>query len=61
VPGESQLEMDRRLTLAYCEVNKELEEVRRTRGCNVMHATAETSTVALSVNTNAEKSTLFNR
>ena len=62
-PGESQLELDRRLIAErITRLKRELEEVRRTRG---LHRTArqrgDTPLVALVGYTNAGKSTLFNR
>jgi GTP-binding protein HflX len=62
-PGESQLEIDRRLILErIVKLKKELEEVRRTRG---LHRRARERVpypvVALVGYTNAGKSTLFNR
>jgi len=62
-PGESQLEMDRRLIGdRITRIRKELEDVRRTRG---LHRTARAKVpypvVALVGYTNAGKSTLFNR
>lgn len=61
-PGESQLEIDRRLIdTRIIKIKKELQDVRRTRG---LHRTArekaETPVVALVGYTNAGKSTLFN-
>jgi len=62
-PGESQLEIDRRLIgKRIVKLKRELEEVRRTRG---LHRTARARVpypvVALVGYTNAGKSTLFNR
>jgi GTP-binding protein HflX len=62
-PGESQLEIDRRLIGdRIVKLKRELEEVRRTRG---LHRTARARVpypvVALVGYTNAGKSTLFNR
>lgn len=62
-PGESQLELDRRLIGdRILKIRKELEEVRRTRG---LHRRARERVpypvVALVGYTNAGKSTLFNR
>jgi GTP-binding protein HflX len=62
-PGESQLELDRRLIGdRIVKLKRELEEVRRTRG---LHRTARARVpypvVALVGYTNAGKSTLFNR
>lgn len=62
-PGESQLEIDRRLIGdRIIRIKKELEEVRRTRG---LHRRARAKVpypvVALVGYTNAGKSTLFNR
>lgn len=62
-PGESQLELDRRLILdRIIKIKKELDEVRRTRG---LHRRARAKVpypvVALVGYTNAGKSTLFNR
>ncbi|WP_448208098.1 GTPase HflX [Azospirillum sp. sgz302134] len=62
-PGESQLELDRRLIAErITRLKRELEEVRRTRK---LHREArqrgETPLVALVGYTNAGKSTLFNR
>jgi GTP-binding protein HflX len=62
-PGESQIEMDRRLIgERIVKLKKELEQVRRTRG---LHRTARKRVpypvVALVGYTNAGKSTLFNR
>ena len=62
-PGESQLEMDRRLiTTRIARIRRELEEVKRTRE---LHRSARRRVpypiVALVGYTNAGKSTLFNR
>jgi GTP-binding protein HflX len=62
-PGESQLEIDRRLISGrIIKIKAELNDVRRTRG---LHRTArekaETPVIALVGYTNAGKSTLFNR
>ena len=62
-PGESQLEMDRRLiTTRIARIRRELEEVKRTRE---LHRKARSRVpypiVALVGYTNAGKSTLFNR
>jgi GTP-binding protein HflX len=62
-PGESQLELDRRLILDRIDrIKKELEDVRRTRG---LHRRARERVpypvIALVGYTNAGKSTLFNR
>ena len=62
-PGESQLELDRRLIAErITRLKRELEEVRRTR---TLHRAArqrgDTPLVALVGYTNAGKSTLFNR
>ncbi|WP_081650238.1 GTPase HflX [Azospirillum brasilense] len=62
-PGESQLEMDRRLIGdRIVKIKKELEEVRRTRGLHrKARAKVPYPVVALVGYTNAGKSTLFNR
>jgi GTP-binding protein HflX len=62
-PGESQIELDRRLiTDRIVKLKKELEQVRRTRG---LHRSARARVpypvVALVGYTNAGKSTLFNQ
>jgi GTP-binding protein HflX len=62
-PGESQLEIDRRLTdERIARLKKQLEQVKRTRG---LHRSARADVpypvVALVGYTNAGKSTLFNR
>src|SRR3954466_994487 len=62
-PGESQLEIDRRLIGGrIVKLKKELEEVRRTRGLHrKSRARVPYPVVALVGYTNAGKSTLFNR
>ena len=62
-PGESQLEIDRRLIDGrIVKLKKELEEVRRTRGLHrKARARVPYPVVALVGYTNAGKSTLFNR
>ncbi|WP_109452690.1 GTPase HflX [Azospirillum sp. TSH64] len=62
-PGESQLELDRRLIGdRIIKIKKELEEVRRTRGLHrKARAKVPYPVVALVGYTNAGKSTLFNR
>ncbi|WP_029007946.1 GTPase HflX [Azospirillum halopraeferens] len=62
-PGESQLEIDRRLIGdRIVKIRKELEEVRRTRGLHrKARAKVPYPVVALVGYTNAGKSTLFNR
>lgn len=62
-PGESQLEIDRRLiNTRIIKIKSELEDVRRTRGLHrSARERAETPVVALVGYTNAGKSTLFNR
>lgn len=61
-PGESQLEIDRRLIdTRIIKIKKELQDVRRTRGLHrSAREKAETPVVALVGYTNAGKSTLFN-
>ncbi|MER2520818.1 MAG: GTPase HflX [Bdellovibrionales bacterium] len=61
-PGESQLELDRRLIgQRIVKLKDELQQVRRTRGLQrEARARAEHPTVALVGYTNAGKSTLFN-
>ncbi len=62
-PGESQLEIDRRLiTARIARLKEELENVRRTRGLQrSARSRAGHPTLALVGYTNAGKSTLFNR
>jgi GTP-binding protein HflX len=62
-PGESQIELDRRLiTDRMAKIRRELEEVRRTRGLSRRaRAKVPYPIVALVGYTNAGKSTLFNR
>ena len=62
-PGESQLEIDRRLiTDRISKIKLELESVRRTRGLHrAARAKVPWPVVALAGYTNAGKSTLFNR
>ncbi|MES2729603.1 MAG: GTPase HflX [Pseudomonadota bacterium] len=62
-PGETQLEIDRRLiTQRITKLKKQLEEVRRTRGLGRdQRAKIPFPVVALVGYTNAGKSTLFNR
>lgn len=62
-PGESQLEIDRRLIAErIAQVKQQLEKVRRTRGLHRQHRADVPYIVAALVGyTNAGKSTLFNR
>ncbi|MDD3181538.1 MAG: GTPase HflX [Alphaproteobacteria bacterium] len=62
-PGESQLEIDRRLiTNRIAKLKVELEQVRRTRGLQrEARQRAEHPTIVLVGYTNAGKSTLFNK
>ncbi len=62
-PGESQLEIDRRLiTKRIAKLKDELEQVRRTRGLQrEARQRAEHPTIVLVGYTNAGKSTLFNK
>lgn len=62
-PGESQLEIDRRLIMArLAKLKVELSEVQRTRGLSrEARRKAEHPTIALVGYTNAGKSTLFNQ
>ncbi len=62
-PGESQLEIDRRLiSQRILKIKQELEDVRRTRGLHrKAREKAEYPVLALVGYTNAGKSTLFNR
>jgi len=62
-PGESQLELDRRIiTQRIVKLKDELEQVRRTRGLQrEARQKAEHPTIVLVGYTNAGKSTLFNK
>jgi GTPase len=62
-PGESQLELDRRLiSTRIIKIKEELEDVRRMRGIHrKRRERAEQPVIALVGYTNAGKSTLFNR
>ncbi|MDX9690609.1 MAG: GTPase HflX [Alphaproteobacteria bacterium] len=62
-PGESQLEIDRRLiTNRIAKLKQDIEQVRRTRGLQrEARQKAEHPTIVLVGYTNAGKSTLFNR
>ncbi len=61
-PGESQIELDRRMIIQrIIHIKKDLLEVRRTRGLQRKHRQrTERPTIALVGYTNAGKSTLFN-